>query len=374
MTETLGLERWFAAAGTPPRLDLARSGASPITTADLLAVTSPEAIQEYLGLPLGYGPGQGTWQLRQAIARTGAARSADQVVVTHGAIEALLLACLATLGGRRQVAVATPAYEGLLRAPELAGAEVAAVPVWRSGRASLELAGFDGRLLRGCGAVLLNVPHNPTGLVPEPDEFADLAERCIRCGTLLVVDEVAQGTLDPSSTSLAQSRAFDSGALVVIGDVSKALGLGGLRIGWLSCANPGLVARACSLKDSTTLGNAAPSQWLARLALEHRAELGVAQLSTECIETLRSWLDTVPGASWLRPRDGLVAFPRFELGVPSATVSAHLRANAGVSVLPGSLFGVEGHLRLSLGQRPGDLEEGLAWLGHTLDELAVVGR
>ncbi len=369
----LGLERWFAAAGTPPRLDLARSSAPLLTTADLLAVTSPQAIQEYLGLPLGYGPGQGSWQLRQAIAGAGAARSADQVVVTHGAIEALLLSCLATLGDRRQVAVAMPAYEGLLRAPGIAGADVVAVPVWRSGTASLELAGFDDQLLRGCAAVLLNVPHNPTGLVPEPDELADRAERCIRCGALLVVDEVARGTLDPSSTSLTQSRAFDSGALVVIGDVSKALGLGGLRIGWLSCANPGLVERACDLKDSTSLGNAAPSQWLARLALEHGAELGVTQAATHNLETLRSWLDTVPGASWLRPTDGLVAFPRFELAVPSATVSAHLRANAGVSVLPGSLFGVEGHLRLSLGQRPGDLEEGLAWLGRSLGELAVVG-
>lgn len=369
-TESGGLERWFAAAGPPPRLDLARSSAPPLTTADLLALAPAEALQAYLRLPLDYGPGEGTAQLREAVTRSGAARSAEEVLITHGAVEALLLASVASLDIRRRVAVATPAYDGMLRAPEAAGAEVTTVPVWRAGEPNLDLSGFDDRLIGGCSAVMLNLPHNPTGLVADPHELADLAERCLSAKTLLVVDEVSRGTLDPSATSQAQTAAFATGGLAVIGDVSKSLGLGGLRVGWLSCADPRLLSRVASLKDQTSLGNAAPSQFLAVLALEWRAALGVGPLAARNVETLANWLDTVPGASWVPPEDGLVAFPRLPLGQSSVTAAARLRAVTGVAVLPGSLFGVEGHMRLSLGQAPANLDEALARIGSELAQCA----
>lgn len=366
MPETCGLERWFAAAGAPPRLDLARSSAPTLTTDALLALAPPDALRAYLRLALDYGPGEGTPQLREAVASTGAALSAEQVLITHGAVEALLLVVVASLDIRRRVAVATPAYEQMLHAPEAAGAEVIAVPVWRSGQTALDLTGFDDRLIRDCSAVLLNLPHNPTGLVAEADELADLAQRCLRARTLLIVDEVARGTLDPGARSLAQHPAFVTGGLALVGDVSKALGLGGLRVGWLSCAEAGLISRVASLKDKTSLGNAAPSQFLATLALEHWAELSFGPLAARNVESLASWLDSVPGAFWARPVDGLVAFVRLPLGEPSVDAAARLRADAGVAVLPGSLFGVEGHLRLSLGQSPKRLDEALDRLASSL--------
>jgi aspartate/methionine/tyrosine aminotransferase len=363
-----GLERWFAAAGAPPRLDLARSGAPPISTADLLALGPPETTEAYLQLPLDYGPGEGTPRLREAVASTGAARSADQVLITHGAIEALLLVTAAKRGTVRRMAVATPAYDGMIRAPEAAGAEIVPVPIWRSGALALDLSGFDDRLIQGCSAVLVNLPHNPTGLVADRNELADLAERCLRLGTLLVVDEVAQGTLDPRSTSLARTAAFERGGVAVIGDVSKSLGLGGLRIGWLCCADRHLRSRVIAIKDHTSLGNAPPSQFLATLALERRAQLGVGALAARNLASLTRWLDLIPNSSLVRPVDGLVAFPSLPLGAPSVAVAAHLRAKVEVSVLPGSLFGIEGHFRLSLGQAPDDFDEALARVGS---ELAV---
>lgn len=361
-----GLERWFAAAGAPPRLDLARSSAPTLSTAELLALAPPEVTEAYLRLPLDYGPGEGTLQLREAVAASGAARSAAQVVITHGAVEALLLVSVASLDIRRRVAVATPAYEQLLAAPEAAGAEVVAVPVWRAGSKALDLGGFGDKLVEDCSAIILNLPHNPTGLVADPYELAALAERCGRAATLLIIDEVARGTLDPGAPSLAEGLAFRAGGLVVIGDVSKALGLGGLRVGWVSCADPELIARVRSLKDQTSLGNATPSQFLATLALAHRAALGVSDLAARNVETMQAWVGSIPGATWARPVDGLVALVRLPLVEPSVVVAQRLRADAGVSVLPGSLFGAEGHLRLGLGQGEHDLAEALDRISSTL--------
>lgn len=365
------MERWFAAAGPPPRLDLARSGAPPRSTADLLALAPPVTTEAYLSLALDYGPAEGSEQLREAIVSTGAAGRADQVVVTNGAIEALFLACAANLDHRDQVAVATPAYEGMLLAPAAAGARVVPVPVWSPGAQSLDLSGLDDDVLRECRAVLLNVPHNPTGLVAEPSQLAGLAERCRTWDTLLVVDEVARGAMDPESASLGRSAAFEAGAVAVVGDVSKTFGLGGLRIGWLSCACPRLLARASRLRDVTSLGTAAPSQFLAAIALERSAALGTVSLAVANRAALGAWVSALPGADWSWPIDGLVAFPRIPLAAASSmAVAARLRASAGVAVVPGALFGVEGHLRISLGQHPGAMDEALALLRATLVAMA----
>ncbi|MEA2670547.1 MAG: hypothetical protein QOG45_767, partial [Chloroflexota bacterium] len=183
----------------------------------------------------------------------------------------------------------------------------------------------------------------------------------------VVVDEVARGTLDPAAPSLTAGAAFATGAVVVLGDVSKALGLGGLRVGWVSSARPALLARVAALKDLTSLGTAAPSELLAALALEHRRTLAarVARTARANLGALAWWVDAIEGAALTAPADGLVAFPR----LPGAMAAPHrldrLRREAGVAAVPGSLFGVPGRVRLGLGAAEGRFSRALeALAGH----------
>src|SRR5712692_9457800 len=106
------LERWFASHRRPPRFDLARSGAPPRSTADLLQAAGAAAAEEYLRLPLDYGNGAGTERLRAAIVAAGGARSESEILITHGAIEGVLLLCAAALADRSGAVVGMPAYEG----------------------------------------------------------------------------------------------------------------------------------------------------------------------------------------------------------------------------------------------------------------------
>ena len=52
--------------------------------------------------------------------------------------------------------------------------------------------------------------------------------------------------------------------------MSKAFGLAGLRLGWVACRDRGVLRAMAELKDYTTICTAAPSEFLARLALRHR--------------------------------------------------------------------------------------------------------
>jgi aspartate/methionine/tyrosine aminotransferase len=250
----------------------------------------------------------------------------------------------------------------MLRAPEAAGATVLPLPVWRPGSSRLDLGPLLEGLPPGTRAVVLNSPHNPTGATAGGADLEALAELCAGAGAALVVDEVARGTLDPAAPSLTSSPAFATGAVVAIGDVSKAFGLGGLRVGWLSSARPQVLERAAALKDLTTLGTAAPSELLAALALEHRGEL-VSRVSATArinLDLLATWTAGIPGAELTAPRDGLVAFPRLPDAIAAPSRLDRLRRAAGLAAVPGVLFGVPGRVRLALGGRPRHLAEGLA--------------
>ncbi len=356
------LERWFSSCGRPPRLDLARSGAPGITTRQLLNLAAPADVEAYLEMPLDYGPGAGTERLRSAVASV-AGCSLDDVVVTHGAIEALLLSCAASLENRTAVAVAAPGYEGLFRAVEAVGGVVQAVPVWNPGASTVDLGPLLALDLPRYGAVIVNSPHNPTGLTATAGDLVDLADRCAAAGTTLIVDQVSVGTLDPGAHSVLR-QAQGSSAVVQVGDVSKAFGLGGLRVGWCAVPQPARRARIAELRDVTSLANSAPSQHLAAIALENRGVLSAAPTARSNLERLCTLMEGLaPSGAWSMPADGLVAFPAFPIQV-SARVFAHrLRERFGVAVTPGSFFGFDRHLRVGLGLVP-------ELFGEALDRLA----
>jgi aspartate/methionine/tyrosine aminotransferase len=321
-----------------------------LSVGEILACATPGDAAEYLAMRLDYGPANGSVRLREAISSACGGRAGD-VVVTHGALEALVLACAASIGDRKLVAVAAPGYEGLFRAVEVSGGVCRAVTVWRPGTTLLDLGGLRRLNLAHVGAVVVNSPHNPTGLRAELAELADLASHCERAGTTLIVDQVSLGTLDPEAESACRLPGASSKTtpVVWIGDVSKSLGLGGLRVGWCATANTALRSRITALRDTLTLSNATPCQHLAAIALEHRASFGVSVLAQRNRTRLGQLIAAVPGASWTAPVDGLVAFPRLPMRQPSRPFADRLRANRGVSVAPGAFFGHDRHLRLGLG-------------------------
>ena len=344
--EASQIDRWFAGAGAPPSADLARSGAPGRTLREILALGTIAEQAAYFEMSLDYGAAEGTFALREALASSGCVRRADELVVTNGAVEALLLTCAAVAPDGGRIAVATPAYEGIWRCAEACGAELVAIPVWREGAVALDLAGFD-EVLGSCAAIVVNRPHNPTGLTFTGEALRDLARRCTAADTVLIVDEVALATLDPTARSFAFEAEFADGSVITVGDVSKSLGLGGLRIGWLSSASARVLARVRELKDLTSLGSSAPSQALATLAVAHRRALSPADLGQRNLAALTG-LVAAFGGSMPLPADGLVAFPALSLPLPSLAF-AELARGADLAVLPGALFGCEGRLRIGLG-------------------------
>ena len=81
----------------------------------------------------------------------------------------------------------------------------------------------------------------------------------------------------------------------------------------------------------------------------------------------RSWFgENADLASWLEPRAALLAMMRYEAPVDSVKLADQLAQEARVMLAPGSAFGLDGYLRIGIGQRPDIFAEGLRRTGEFL--------
>jgi aspartate/methionine/tyrosine aminotransferase len=212
-------------------------------------------------------------------------------------------------------------------------------------------------------AVVVNAPHNPTGSLPSravQDELVALVEEA---GAWLVGDEVYRLLEQDPGARLPQA-ADRSARAVSLNVMTKAFGLGGLRIGWVATRDAELLGHIAAHKDYTTICNSAPSELLAVAALRAADVLlartmGIVAANLALLDGFFSaqadWIE------WVRPQAATIGFPRLRADLPAERLAAELIEAEGVLLLPGSAFGHPGnHVRLGFGRS--DLPEALAGL------------
>jgi aspartate/methionine/tyrosine aminotransferase len=222
--------------------------------------------------------------------------------------------------------------------------------------------------------VVVNAPHQPTGMLPSQEEWRRLAAECSTRGIRLVGDEVYRFLEHDGAASLPAAADLDERA-VSIGVMSKTFAMAGLRIGWLSTRDHGVLDRCARLKDYTTICSSAPSEVLALIGLRARDE--VIARSRDIVASNLSVLDDFfarrPDAlTWIRPRGGSTGFPRLvdggAAGSSADRLAARLVESTGVLLLPSSTFGFDdAHVRIGLGRK--DLPRAVERLEAFLDQL-----
>ena len=359
--EPCALERWFASERTPRRYDLSASGARPITLRELLGVASAAEREEFTGVSLGYGPPAGSAALRALVA-TRAGVPSEDVLITCGAIEALHLAVHALVGHGDEVVVQQPMYPAVAGLALMRGAVVRRWPLAPGTSSAARVDTLVPLLTDATRVVAITQPNGPTGDVLDEHELDTLARLLAERGIRLLSDEVYRDlAIEPG---LAVPTAARHANAIVVGDVAKPFGLGGLRVGWLIARDAVLRDRIATLRDYTTLSVPTPSDALARIALRH-----VDGLLERPLENIRA---NVARLRALAARDDLLA-----LDAPRAGATAFIRvadadrvqralAAAGVLVVPGALFGEPDHLRIGLAGDQTEFVDALALLGRTL--------
>jgi aspartate/methionine/tyrosine aminotransferase len=355
------LERYFARWEFDAGFLLCASDVEGYAMAELLALADPETRAMWDELRLGYTESTGHPLLRAEIAALYDSIDPAEVLTFAGAEEALFCLMNVLLGPGDHAIVTWPGYQSLYEVARAAGAEVTLHELRESSGWTIDLELLRRQLTPSTRLIVVNLPHNPTGMLPDRAVFDQLVDVANEAGARLLVDEVYRG-LELDETDRLPAGVDASGRSVSLGVMSKAYAMAGLRIGWLASHDRDLLARAAAFKDYTTICSSAPSEVLSIIALRARDQVlarsrRIVAANLERLDGFfEDWTDRF---SWVRPRAGSIAFPR--LTVPGVRIddwAARLVEAEGVLLLPASQFGHPGnYFRLGFGRT--DLPEAL---------------
>jgi aspartate/methionine/tyrosine aminotransferase len=346
------LERYFADYEFTTQYLLCSSDCESLTIRDLLAL-GPEARAGFERCWLGYTESRGALSLRQEISRLYATIQPDQVLVHSGAEEAIFLFMHAALHCGDHIIVHAPCYQSLAEIARSIGCDITFWQAQERNAWALDPDDLQRHLRANTRAIVINMPHNPTGFLMTPEHWCTVNHIAQEHGVLLFSDEVYRESEYAPVERLPAACDINERA-VSLGVMSKTYGLPGLRIGWITTHDAELYAKMAMLKDYTTICNSAPSEFLAELALRHRELLVQRNLDIllRNVALLDGFFARYPEQfTWIRPRAGSIAFPRL-LGEDVERFCHALVTTANVLLLPGTVYDDhENHFRIGFGRK-----------------------
>jgi len=312
-----------------------------------------EALEDlplHLATP-GYHP-QGLPELRAEIAASYEARglptSADQIIVTAGALAATSIAIRAMTQIGDRVLTESPTHPNSVDAIRRSGCRVVAVPMSPGGW-DLPLLEATIRQTSPRAAWMVVDFQNPTGWLMSAADRQRLAIAFARARTTAIIDETLFELSLDGQEMPPPFAVFDPAGVITIGSVSKSF-WGGLRIGWIR-APESLVARILDARGSMDLGTPVLEQLVVCRLLRDRSGV-LAERRTDLAlrrDTLASALRSLlPAWRFELPGGGLSLWCELPEPVGSSLVGVAQRN--GVLVIAGSRFspdgGLESFLRL----------------------------
>ncbi len=366
--EPFALERFFAGYEFSAQHVLCASDCETLSVGELLAM-EPGADEAFAALRLGYTETAGGPELRREIAALYEGIAADDILVFAGAQEAIFVFMNAVLNAGDHVIVHSPCYQSLASVAAAAGCRVTRWDALAESGWTPDPGRLEREITPATRALVVNFPHNPTGHLPEKEAFTAIADLARRNGFLLFSDEVYRLLEYEEGDRLpAACEIYENG--VSLGVMSKAFGLAGLRLGWVACRNHDVLRALAWFKDYTTICTAAPSEFLAALALRRRDVILERNLDIirGNLEALSGFFSRHEGFfSWQRPRAGPVAFPALSFAATSDDFCAGLLRERGVLLAPGRLFGAAPkHFRIGFGRR--DFKTGMERLSRYVEQ------
>ena len=351
------LERYFARWEFEVEHVLGASDVEGWSMAELLELADDETRGMWQGLRLGYTESTGHPKLRAEIARLYESLEADDVLVFAGAEEAIFSLFSSSVEAGEHVFVTWPGYQSLYEVARAAGAHVSLHVLLEEHGWGLDVERLIRSFRPETRLVVVNAPHNPTGMLPSEEDWRRLATACSEAGIRLVADEVYRFLEHDGSATLPAGADLDE-RFISIGVMSKSFALAGLRIGWLATRDRAVLDRCARMKDYTTICSSAPSEVLALIGL--RARERVLARSREIVAANLAVLDGfferhADALAWVRPLGGSIGFPRLVPGGPAGAsadrFAASLVEKTGVLLLPSSTFGFgDTHFRIGLGR------------------------
>lgn len=322
--------------------------------------------------------------LRAAIAEklrrdNGVPYAPKEVVVSNGAKHAIWNALFTLLEPGDEVLVPVPYWVTFPEIVRLAGG----VPVFvapAAGRTKVTAEELDRAATPRSRVLILNSPNNPSGAVYGKEEIQAIAEMAKRRDLTILSDEIYEQLVYGTARHVSVASVSEDARqrTILVNGVSKTWAMTGWRIGY--SAAPAEIAEAMErLQGQSTSNPAAVSQQAALKALtgDRKPADEMKERFAARREFVVRGIGAMRGVRLVPPEGAFYVFPDFSEriraarnGVTDSTqLCDYLIDEAKVVCVPGSAFGMEGHVRISYAVSDKDLEEGLSRIGDALERM-----
>ncbi len=309
---------------------------------------------------LRYGLIQGELKLREALTHEYPGSTAENFVITNGASEALDL-IFRGWGKGEKVLLPRPYYYSYPPIIELAGM----VPVYTDlidGR--IDINDFKKKV-KGCRAVLINSPSNPTGRVEDIATLKEIEKITAELGVYVVSDEVYKDLIYER-----ENYHIKGDHVITVNSFSKTYAMCGVRVGYLWSADKSVVENVCEMKTHTSMNTNLVGQDMALSAMRAPKEyiLQQQQIWRERRDFIYKGFCDLGFDLW-RPEGAFYILPKCKNAREFLTV---LYQDYKVITYLGEWFGAPDHIRLSYALDVKLIEEGLNRIELAMKKVKVL--
>ncbi len=322
----------------------------------------------------------GILQLREAISETlrrenNLDYTAEEIIVTAGVQEAMMLCMLALIEAGDEVLIPSPRFTSYDTAVELCGGICVPVPTYEKDDFALMPAEIEKRITPRTKVLVLVTPNNPTGAVTPPQTIREIAEVAKKHNLIVMSDEIYSRLIFEGSEHLSiGSLPGMKDRTITLNGFSKSYAMTGWRVGYMA-APEAFIRMLIEPRHTLSINATTPSQWAALAALT-----GPQDATTEMFEAYRDRreymmkaLDEV-GFTYGHPGGAFYIYVNIEKsGLAASAFCELLLQEARVLLFPGTLFGDtdDRYVRMSLLQPVDRLKEAMKRIAGARDRLFV---
>lgn len=327
-----------------------------------------------------YTPNAGISELRDLIAASytprGMSYSQDNVIVTVGGMEALLLTMLTLLNAGDEVIISNPYWANYYGMVLEFGATPVCVDVYEENDFMFAPEDVEKAITDKTKAILLNFPSNPTGGVATKENLEAIANLAKKYDLYVITDEMYRQLIysDEPYTSIAEFPGMKERTIIIDG-FSKAYAMTGWRIGY-AVGNEEIIGNMIKLQENAVSSVFEPVQAAAIQALlgDRAAVEDMLKAYERRRKLMVEGINSMMGGkiTCKEPKGAFYLFPNIKgTGLSSREFCNRLLEEKHVVTVPGDGFGSngEGFMRLSYATSEENIKEGLKRMQEFVNSL-----
>jgi len=204
-----------------------------------------------------YGEIQGKEELREAIAKNYPNATKENIIITNGASEGIDLSLRALYKKETKILIPRPYYYSYPHNVKYANMTCVYYDLIKG---KIDIDNFKEKI-KGCRAVIINSPGNPTGTIQEIETLREIERITKKLGVYIISDEVYKDMIYDRENYLIEGK-----NVLTINSFSKTYSLCGARIGYIYARNKKWIEDIVAIKTHTSMNTSIVSQEMALMA------------------------------------------------------------------------------------------------------------